>query len=124
MIRRCDPVIRFACSLLLLAGLPCCRSRAWKKPQTQPPTGRCTITTCPAGGFNAAEKTLSPANVGRLVEKWRFPAEGSEETIGAVHATPTVVAGEVYFGTVYEPAFYKLSRDGKLLWIYRNTASE
>src|ERR1043165_2509289 len=33
-----------------------------------------------AGGrFNSAEKTLSPANVGNLVEKWRFPAAGSKE---------------------------------------------
>jgi polyvinyl alcohol dehydrogenase (cytochrome) len=70
--------------------------------------------------FNAAEKTLSPANVGRLVEKWRFPAAKSKEIIGVVHATPTVVAGEVYFGTATFPAFYKLAADGKLSWIYRN----
>lgn len=75
----------------------------------------------PAGWrFNPAEKTLGPANVGKLVEKWRFPARGSRETIGAVHATPTVVAGEVYFGTVTFPAFYKLAPDGKLRWVYRN----
>jgi glucose dehydrogenase len=49
--------------------------------------------------FNPAEKALSPANVGKLVEKWRFPAANSKETIGVVHATPSVVAGEVYFGS-------------------------
>jgi polyvinyl alcohol dehydrogenase (cytochrome) len=75
----------------------------------------------PAGWrFNPAEKTLSPANVGKLVEKWRFPAADSRETIGVVHATPTVVAGEVYFGTATFPAFYKLAPDGTLRWVYRN----
>src|SRR5690242_15231135 len=77
----------------------------------------------PAGWrFNAAETTLGPANVGRLVEKWRFPAADSKETIGVVHATPTVVAGEVYFGTATFPAFYKLGPDGRLRWVYRNPA--
>ncbi len=70
--------------------------------------------------FNPAEKTLHPANVGKLVEKWRFPAADSKESIGVVHATPTVVAGEVYFGTATYPAFYKLAPDGTLRWVYRN----
>ncbi len=75
----------------------------------------------PAGWrFNPAEKTLSPATVGKLIEKWRFPAAGSKETIGVVHATPSVVAGEVYFGTATFPAFYKLAPDGTLRWAYRN----
>jgi hypothetical protein len=69
---------------------------------------------------NPAEKTLSPANVGKLVEKWRFPAKDAKEIIGVVHATPTVVAGEVYFGTATFPAFYKLAPDGKLCWVYGN----
>jgi outer membrane protein assembly factor BamB len=72
--------------------------------------------------FNSAEKTLSPANVGTLVEKWRFPAADSKETIGVVHATPAVVNGEVYFGTGTFPAFYKLDENGKLKWVYRNPA--
>jgi polyvinyl alcohol dehydrogenase (cytochrome) len=71
--------------------------------------------------FNPAEKTLGPDNVGKLVERWRFPATDSKETIGVVHATPTVVAGEVYFGTATFPAFYKLAPDGKLRWVYRNS---
>jgi glucose dehydrogenase len=76
----------------------------------------------PAGWrFNSAEKTLSPANVSNLVEKWRFPVSDSQETIGVVHATPTVVAGEVYFGTVTLPAFYKLAPNGTLRWVYRNS---
>ena len=31
--------------------------------------------------FNPAEKTLGPGNVGKLVEKWRFPAADSKETV-------------------------------------------
>jgi glucose dehydrogenase len=72
--------------------------------------------------FNSAEKTLSPANVGNLVEKWRFPAADSKEPIGVVHATPAVVGGEVYFGTATFAAFYKLAADGTLRWVYRNAA--
>jgi len=75
----------------------------------------------PAGWrFNPAEKTLSAANVGKLVEKWRFPAADSKDTIGVVHATPAVIAGEVYFGTATFPAFYKLAPNGTLRWVYRN----
>ena len=70
--------------------------------------------------FNPAEKILSPTNVSNLVEKWRFPAAGSRETVGVVHATPAVVAGEVYFGTATFPAFYKLATNGGLRWVYRN----
>ena len=69
--------------------------------------------------FNPVERALGPKNVGTLVEKWRFPAAGAEETIGVVHATPAVVAGEVYFGTATSRAFYKLAPDGTLLWMYR-----
>ncbi len=70
--------------------------------------------------YNSAEKTLGPDNVGQLVEKWRFPTAGSKETIGVVHATPTIVDGEVYFGTATFPAFYKLGPNGQQLWVYRN----
>lgn len=75
----------------------------------------------PAGWrYNPAEKTLGPANVGTLVEKWRFPPADSPEPIGVVHATPAVVGGAVYFGTATRPAFYKLGPDGTLRWVYRN----
>jgi glucose dehydrogenase len=67
---------------------------------------------------NPAEKHLSRANVGQLVEKWRFPADASER-VGVVHAT-VVVDGHVYFGTETNPTVYKLSPDGKLKWKYRN----
>lgn len=70
--------------------------------------------------FNASEKSLGRDNAGKLVEKWRFPAADSKEAIGVVHATPTVVAGEVYFGTATFAAFYKLAPDGTQRWVYRN----
>ena len=69
--------------------------------------------------FNSAEQSLSPENASTLKEKWRFPAKGSDEKVGAIHATPTVVNGHVYFGTARFPAFYKLKPDGTLAWVYR-----
>lgn len=68
---------------------------------------------------NAGETSLSRANVGRLQEKWRFPPQGTDFQIGAIHATPVVVNGCVYFGTANEPAFYKLDPAGRLLWSCR-----
>src|SRR5207253_8547705 len=64
------------------------------------------------------EVALGKATVGRLEEKWRFPAKGSDLKIGAVHATPAVVDGCVYFGTVTQPTFYALAPDGTLKWSY------
>lgn len=69
--------------------------------------------------YNPDEKTIGPESAGRLTEKWRFPARGSDQRIGVIHATPTVVGGYVYFGTATDPAFYKVSPEGKLCWIYR-----
>jgi outer membrane protein assembly factor BamB len=68
--------------------------------------------------FNSAEKTLSAENASELEEKWRFPAKNSEEKIGVIHATPSVVNGHVYFGTATASAFYKLKPDGTLAWVY------
>jgi outer membrane protein assembly factor BamB len=67
---------------------------------------------------NRGETALGPSTVGKLEEKWRFPAKGSAVTIGAVHATPVVADGCVYFGTVNKPAFYALAPDGSLKWSY------
>ncbi len=69
--------------------------------------------------FNAGETALGKDNAGKLIEKWRFPAKDSDTKIGAVHATPVVVDGCVYFGTVTQPTFYKLGPDGKLKWSYK-----
>ncbi len=71
---------------------------------------------------NPAESTLNKANVGGLIEKWRFPPRNSGTTIGVIHATPAVVRGYVYFGTTTDAAFYKLSPGGDLVWTYRNPA--
>jgi polyvinyl alcohol dehydrogenase (cytochrome) len=71
---------------------------------------------------NRGETAIDRSNAGRLEEKWRFPAKGSDLEIGVVHATPVVVDGYVYFGTATDPTFYKLSPDGKLKWSYRNPA--
>ena len=80
-------------------------------------TGRVT-TAARLAGDNAGETALGKATVGKLEEKWRFPAKGSDLKIGVVHATPVVVDGYVYFGTVTQPTFYKLAPDGKLKWSY------
>jgi len=66
---------------------------------------------------NPAEKMLGRENVGRLIEKWRFPPADSKEKIGVVHAT-VVVNGHVYFGTETTPTFYKLTPDGNVKWAY------
>jgi glucose dehydrogenase len=73
--------------------------------------------------FNPAEKTLGRANAGQLEEKWRFPARGSLFPIGAVHATPIVVEGDVYFGTATLATLYRLGSDGKKKWSYQNPES-
>jgi polyvinyl alcohol dehydrogenase (cytochrome) len=69
---------------------------------------------------NRGETALDKSNVGQLEEKWRFPAKGSDQEIGVIHATPVVVDGYVYFGTATDSAFYKLTPEGKLKWSYRN----
>jgi outer membrane protein assembly factor BamB len=68
---------------------------------------------------NAGETALSRAAVSRLEEKWRFPPRGADFEIGVIHATPVVVNGYVYFGTVNKPAFYKLTPDGRVKWSFR-----
>ena len=71
---------------------------------------------------NPGETAIGRDNAGRLEEKWRFPAKGSDQEIGVIHATPIVVNGYVYFGTATDPTFYKLTPDGKVRWSYRNPA--
>lgn len=80
------------------------------------PTYNCEVT---GSRHNASETALSPANVGGLVEKWRFPPKNADFKIGAIHATPAVVDGYVYFGTVNQATFYKLTPDGKVKWTFR-----
>src|SRR5262249_403770 len=40
---------------------------------------------------NRGETAIDKDNAGRLEEKWRFPARGSDQEIGVIHATPVVV---------------------------------
>ncbi len=110
-------LVRWVIGLSLLVGI---ESFAMDVPATSPADWPMYNHDSAGWRFNPAEKTLSPANIGTLVEKWRFPAAESKETLGVVHATPTVVTGEVYFGTATFPAFYKLAPDGTLRWVYRN----
>lgn len=74
--------------------------------------------------FNPAEKTLSPSSAHELELKWRFPPQGADFEIGAVHGTPVVVNGYVYFGTANKPAFYKLTPDGQVKWAFKLTEKE
>ena len=68
---------------------------------------------------NPGETALDKFTARALEEKWRFPAKGSNQEIGVIHATPVVVNGFVYFGTSTDPTFYKLTPDGKVRWSYR-----
>jgi glucose dehydrogenase len=70
---------------------------------------------------NVAEKTLGRDNVAKLEEKWRFPGKDAGEVVGVIHATPMIVNGYVYFGTTTMPAIYKLTPEGKVRWVYKNT---
>jgi polyvinyl alcohol dehydrogenase (cytochrome) len=72
---------------------------------------------------NRGETALGTGNVGRLEEKWRFPSKASGQEIEVIHATPAVVNGYDYFGTVnHDPRFHKLTPDGKVRRSYRNPA--
>ena len=71
---------------------------------------------------NKGETAIGKSNAGQLEEKWRFPAKGSDQEIGVIHATPAVVNGCAYFGTATDPTFYKLTPDGNVRWSYRNPA--
>ena len=68
--------------------------------------------------FNSAENSITPDNANQLVEKWRFPSEGSGEVVGVIHVTPSIVNGYVYFGTATHPTFYKLKPNGEVQWKY------
>jgi polyvinyl alcohol dehydrogenase (cytochrome) len=72
---------------------------------------------------NRGERDLDRVTARGLEEKWRFPASGSAEKIGVIHVTPVVVNGYVYFGTATDPAFYKLTPDGKVRWSYRRAGA-
>ncbi len=106
--------------LVLLVAAVLCPSFATAKEDTKdwPTYNRDVLGT----RHNRGERSIGPANAGRLEEKWCFPPRDSGREIGVIHATPVVVDGCVYFGTATNPAFYKLAPDGALRWSYRNPA--
>src|SRR5262245_25166464 len=73
---------------------------------------------------NRGETAIGRSNAAQLEEKWRFPAKGEDRELGVIHATPVVVDGYVYFGTATNPAFYKLTPDGKVRWSYRRVKAK
>lgn len=109
------PIRRAAWLMVLAALLPAAIARGQGEPGDWPMYNH----DLAGWRYNPDETTIGPENAGRLVEKWRFPARGSDQRIGVIHATPTVVGGHVYFGTATDPAFYKVSTEGKLCWVYR-----
>lgn len=111
-------------SIAVLSALACLllqssTSRAQPAATKDWPTYNCDVI---GSRYNRAETAIGKSNAPKLEEKWRFPDKNSGMEIGVVHATPIVVDGCVYFGTATDPAFYKLTPDGKLKWSYRNPA--
>ena len=120
--RLCDGIknglLGAALSVVLCAAFPCGAAVAAGDAKDWPMYNADSLGTRHNRGETAIDKT----NAARLEEKWRFPAKGSETEIGVIHATPIVVNGYVYFGTATDPAFYKLTPEGKVRWSYRNPA--
>ena len=75
---------------------------------------------CTASGwrYNAHETRLNAKNAGQLELKWQFPAKNSDQKVGVIHVTPSVVDGFVYVGTATLPTFYCISPQGKVVWDY------
>lgn len=107
-------VIALLISALLVYAAPAQGPAVSADPHDWPMYNRDVLGT----RHNAAEKTLGKDNAGKLVEKWRFPPADAREKFGVVHAV-VAVNGYVYCGTETFPAFYKLTPDGKLKWVYR-----
>ncbi len=111
------PLLRTTLALVLAAVLQPAAARAQADAKDWPMYNYDIL----GSRYNRGEKTIGRDNAGRLEEKWRFPAKGSGQEIGAIHATPVIVGGYVYFGTTaVTPTFYKLTPDGKVRWSYRN----
>ena len=71
--------------LVLLALLPAGMARAQGDAKDWPMYNRDVAGT----RHNPGETAIGRSNAGRLEEKWRFPARGSNQEIGVIHATPT-----------------------------------
>ena len=94
----------------------CCALRGFAADAKDWPMYNCDVV---GSRHNAGETALNKGNVSRLDEKWRFPPQGADFEIGVIHATPTVVNGDVYFGTANKATFYKLAPNGKVKWSFR-----
>lgn len=113
---RCSLVVSAAFLVALLTHLPAGEPAKAKPPDASDwPTYNADVL---GSRHAAAEKTLGWENVGKLVERWRFPSPLSLTVVGVIHATPVVVNGHVYFGTATLPAVYKLTPSGRLKWMY------
>jgi polyvinyl alcohol dehydrogenase (cytochrome) len=110
-----DAIRRAMWVIVLCAALPLAPARAQSDAKDWPMYNRDVI----GSRYNPGETAISRESAGRLEEKWRFPAKGSGDQIGVIHATPIVVDGYVYFGTATDPTFYKLTPEGKVRWSYR-----
>jgi polyvinyl alcohol dehydrogenase (cytochrome) len=111
------PLLRTTLALVLAAILQPAAARAQADAKDWPTYNHDVL----GSRYNQGEKAIGRYNAGRLEAKWRFPAKGSGQEIGAIHATPVIVGGYVYFGTTAAtPTFYKLTPDGKVRWSYRN----
>ncbi len=110
-----EAIRRAMWALVLCTAIPASVARAQADAKDWPMYNHDVIGT----RHNPGETAIGPGDAGRLEEKWRFPAKGSDQEIGVIHATPIVVDGYVYFGTATDPTFYKLSPDGKVRWSYR-----
>ena len=71
-----------------------------------------------AGDTTALRRRFRSRTSSNLEVKRRSPPEDSDEEVGVIHVTPSVVDGCVQFETATYPAFYKLTPDGKLDWKY------
>jgi polyvinyl alcohol dehydrogenase (cytochrome) len=110
-----ESIRRATLLVVVLTAFPVAIARAQADAKDWPMYNRDVIGT----RHNPGETAIGLENAGRLEEKWRFPAKGSDQEIGVIHATPIVVDGYVYFGTATDPTFYKLTPDGKVRWSYR-----
>jgi hypothetical protein len=108
------PLLRTTLTLVLAAILQPAAARAQADAKDWPTYNHDVL----GSRYNPGETAIGRDNAGRLEEKWRFPAMGSGQEIGAIHATPVVVDGYVYFGaTSATPTFYKADarRQGPLV---------
>ena len=114
-------VVSFALVITLLGGEPEARKEGAKGSAVAPidakdwPTYNADVL---GTRHNVGEKVLDKDNAAKLIEKWRFPPTLSLTFVGAIHATPVVVNGHVYFGTATLPTVYKLTPAGKVKWSF------